>query len=255
MKRHEQLVKSEFDVWLARKCAPAGYSWEDVSPNLQRPDWFLSLGGRHYAVEATTVVPPAGPGPNRVLEPTISASLDEFVNGVEARARAEGVLAGAYVLSLCPLPRNPRLMRALEAEILEYVRATQSLTQADPVSFGHVGDHDLTIRKVHSATSYIAEIISYPVWGHHQIRAELVAQVHSALDRKARLLANTAEPILLLVLDAFMFSEEDDWRAAVSSSPSVDHFAAIYVIRPGSEPLLLYADLAQWPLTEPPTAA
>ncbi len=246
-RRHEEICRAEFDK-LAKSIFPdILLEWEEVPQHLEPPDWYLTVGQTRYAVEATSITEYVKTPEAELSSASISASLSAFVNEVEESARQQGILSGAYIVSLCPIPDFPRNRAKFRNDLLDYIRQTQSLSSAPEHVLGYVEHQRVSITKAHAGDDYVAEMISFGAkWG-GEAQQELTRLISDTLTTKARKLCDLSVPIVLLLLDAYNYSHLADWIPAVSMCTIKAHFSCICRIAPSDRSTILWANSPEWP--------
>jgi len=243
-KRHEELSKNEFDRWLRTLKIFSSIEW--VEPSEPHPDWQLLLDGKLWFVEATTIVPTVEQGKNQIMEPTVTASISDFIDEVEDLARSEDCLSGAYTVAVGPMPSRHSFRKQIAAKSLDYIRSTKELSKAPPHIIGEYGEYVYETEKHHNSKNYVAEIIDLRFRSNVEIDDDLTAQLSMMMDRKADRYSGSSEAVLLLLLDGFHVASPDVWKNVVSSSDSARRFEAVFRIKPANDPFLLYSKMGYW---------
>jgi len=223
---------------------PLDISWIEVNPAYEPPDWYLEIGPERYAVEATSIVEYLSDlGPN-VSSVSISASLHDLVDEVEAIARSQGILNGGYWVELAPLPDFNKNREWLREALINYVRDTCDMDEAEQKDFGKIKDSNLSIRKFRSDKDYIGEMISFGVKSGHEASIELSQYIATSISKKAHLLRNIGEPIILLILDSYNYSHLADWKEAISGLKIPVGISVVARTEPGSPADIIYSALS-----------
>lgn len=248
MKRpYEEITKLEFDR-LAKSIFPnASLVWDEVPQHLEPPDWYLNVNNMRYAVEATSVIDLLSITPDIKLSAiNVSATLSEFIKDVEKSAKTQGILSGAYTVTLCPIPNFSENRKILADKFLNYISHTKSLQSAPEYTLGYVRQHCISIKKEHNDKDYVAAGISMGVKWEGEAQEDLSQLVSNALTAKVHKLRSVSEPIILLILDEYHYSFLADWTNVISSCPDRSHFYCICRIAPPDGNVILWAKDSAW---------
>jgi hypothetical protein len=245
-KRHEEIARSEFANLIAKSFTDSRVSWHEPPRGQDHPDWYLDFNGTRYAVEATTIVPNIGDGRGVILEPSITASIGDFIAGVEARAIKEGSLIGAYAVSLAPMPNNRKIQDRVASRILGHLRATKDLPTTELCTVDSIGGQPVEMQKFHMGGNYLAELIHLGTRSEVEIRDNLCKQLRAQVERKSARYEGCADPVVLLLLDGFHIADPKDWLDAAATISSIGRFDAVFRIKPANRPLLLFSQSPEW---------
>jgi hypothetical protein len=237
--RHEIICREGLEQLLDAQFPHLSRKWEE--PPTDPPDWYLTLGATRFAVEATSITDQVSVGRRTLPSPSIMNSLAEFVDQIEHEASDEGILDGAYLVGLPPIPNLGEHRNELKSRFLSYIRETHNVESAPEHELGHVGNHRVSIAKLHSNSRYVAEMISLDVKSGHDAKAELAAYLTDVLTRKMEKLAAIEAPKILVVLDAYNYSHLGDWKQAMSSITMKSAFRAVVRVFPPEEPHFIWA--------------
>ncbi len=253
MKKHHELVaRLLFEDWLAEQLPGANIKWtESEDPH---PDWYLSINSDEYWVEATTIVPIVRHGRNLILEPSLSASIHDFVDRIESQAKAAGILHGGYVLACGPMPRRGGFRDKIAAAAIQYIDDTSQLDRAQPLVLDDSGEYRIEIQKLSNFRDYLVEMVDLSFVSEAQTNQDFAAQLHQMISRKARKYAHHTVPTVLLLLDGFHIVDEDTWLAAAKEVDELEKFEAVFRIKPANSPLLLFSQSNLWPPAQLPPA-
>ena len=244
--RHEEIARSEFADWLTQSLPDAKLSWYEPPQGQDHPDWYLDLNESTYAVEATTIVPTISEGKNTVLEPSISAALGDFIDRIEAKARSEGCLVGAYAVAIGPMPNDRKVRQRVSSRILDFLRETRDETASKPRIVDRVGQYVVEVQKFHLGLNYLVELVDLPARSESETNEDFRHQLKKQIDRKSTHYAGFENPVLLLLLDGFHIVDPSEWRDAASSLLSSGEFDAVFRIKPANKPLLLCSQSPIW---------
>ncbi len=244
-KHHERVSQTLFDDWLKGTLAGQSIRWSD-SPD-PHPDWFLYIDDLEFGVEATTIVPTVKQGRNLVLEPSVSASIHDFIDQVEEMARSEGILRGGYTIALGPMPSGRAFRDRISNAILDYIRQTKDFDRAEPEIVDNSGEYICEVQKVSNARNYLAEWIDLGVRSETEINDDLATRLRDMIGRKSERYVEFSLPTVLLLLDGFHIAEPVKWIEYARKVDAIKKFEAVFRIKPANKPLLLYARLGTWP--------
>jgi hypothetical protein len=246
MKKHHELVaRIVFDDWLKDQLPSAAIRWNDSEA--PHPDWYLSINDDEYWVEATTIVPRVRHGRNLILEPSLSASIHDFVDEIEDQAKASGILHGGYVLSCGPMPRRSSYRDRIVAAATRYIRDTAQLDRCEPLVLDVSGEYSVQIQKLSNTRDYLAEMVDLSFVSEAETNQDFSAQLHEMIKRKAKKYAIHSAPTILLLLDGFHIVDGAIWQAASKEVDELEEFEAVFRIKPANPPLLLFSKFDSWP--------
>jgi hypothetical protein len=246
-RKYEEITKIEFDRLVKSIFPNASLVWHDVPQHIEPPDWYLTLDKNLYAVEATSVVDFLSfTFENRLSVINISTTLFAFIKEIEKSAKEEGILSGAYIVSLCPIPNFSANRKAIASHLLNYIRQTKTLQSAPEHTLGYVRHQRLSIIKEHDNKDYVYAAISMGAKWEGEAQQALLQSVSKAISEKAHKLRNVSEPFILLLLDGFQYSFMTDWTSVIASCPDRFHFSCICRISPPDSSVIVWAKSAEW---------
>jgi hypothetical protein len=240
-RRDEEHSRHSLEAWLASESSDVQVTWHEVPQALEPPDWFLDIADRRLAVEATSIVEDLSAFDPPLSTLAVSASLASFIERLERDAKATGPLNGVYIVTLAPMPNLGEHEEWLFRELSRYIDRTRDDRSAERHSLGRLGMQDLSITKVESDAEYVAELIFFGTKTGDEAFADLLRVLAHVLTKKASKLARITDPVVLLMLDAFAYSEAVDWEMAIAEIPARVEFEAIFRTRPDRKAQLLYA--------------
>jgi len=245
-RRHEEISRESFERWISAHLPSEHVSWTEVSVPDEPPDWFLEIGPDRFAVEATSIVDVVQELGVEATSASVSAALHDLVTEVETVARDRGLLNGAYLVELAPLPNFRKHRKWLRDALLDYVESTAKLSEADPKEFGKVGNSDISIRKLPSDRAYIGEMISFGVKSGHEASIQLGELLATAVSEKSKLLSHLKADVILLILDSFGYSHIADWTSALAALSIPSLFHTICRVEPGKAASVLFSKQDSW---------
>lgn len=252
MKREdEEYCKTQFDIFLKKFLNSPETEWEEVPQKKEPPDYYLQLDSTRFAVEVTTLLEkiPVGDA-SPVGAAAVYKTLQDFVGGVETAAKTSGNLRGEYVLYLTPIDNFSYLRNEIQEGLLEYIRDTRNLEMASwKVVFREIvlpHQQLCQIQKVGSKPDKVyVSVAGIPKSGADIIR-DLCFLLNERLDKKVKLLKKIGEPKILLLLDEYVFSDPEDYKACLDQIPSLDSFHTLFVVQDRRNSFLLNSQHDDW---------
>jgi hypothetical protein len=233
-RRHELICREGFDNYLSSRYPQLDRKWEE--PEIDPPDWYIYIGDYLYAVEATSITEYMSVGQgDPVPSPAVMTSLTEFVDEIEQEAIDQGILSGAYLISLAPIPNLRKHKKELISRFLDYISNTKDVPSAPEHSLGKIHNNRVSIVKMHNRSSFITEMISGGVKSGHDAQVELEAYLADAIATKQHKLQGIGDPLVLLILDAYHYSHLSDWSSAIATISGKQAFQAIVRVSSTSE--------------------
>ncbi len=245
-RKHEEVSKESFTSWLNTKSISKSIRWQEVKQEDEPPDWYLTIGDVRYAIEATSIVDYVAEFDPPLSIATISISLSNFVDRVEKYAKSKGPLNGVYIFSLSPIPNFRKQKQRIFKEAISYIDRTRNLESANKFFLGDVGYHSLSIGKIKSDRDFVDKIISLGAKFEGQAQNELQSLLCVTLERKAKLLREIGEPIILLILDAFAFTNLTDWGETISKISIPSELFSVFQTFSGKQAHLLFTRNSWW---------
>ena len=213
MRLDEDFARETFERFLKARCH-GGTLW---STGGEPPDYDLEVDHVSYAVEITQIMGSIELAGQHISARATIESLRRFVSAVEWRAVDLGILTGGYHLHVCPVPNLRQVAEELTSRILTYVAATTSGRATEPkVLWRGRRGQSWRLARVSEERQYIAPTFSVSgVKRQGDINADLGRIISTTLTSKARKLAGITRPVIVLLIDAYHFGDEDNWMAAV----------------------------------------
>ncbi len=213
------------------------------------PDYWLTYHGKRYAVEVTsskfyidTLL-----DEGKVEEKTFLKSYGYYVKDIEKKAKAKGILKGAYRVHF-PKPlsdtNDGQYKRNLLPKILQYIKTTSELDETDYKGL-LLGDVVVCkIRKIHGKKDVV-----YPSWGARWIflnapenDEQILQLLQYAVVEKVRKMKSVNEPKILLYYDTYCTSMLENYLIIASKLKNVEAFHSVYVILDGEIVIRVYGD-------------
>lgn len=242
-RRHELTTQQCFDKYLEVNYPGIARNWEE--PEIDPPDWFLTLGNKRFAVEATSITDLINIGHSIVPSPAINFALSDFVDELETRAKERGILSGGYFVALAPIPNLHEHKEELLSRFLQYIEDTQNDSSPEELSLGYIRHNNISISKFNSERNYIGEAIQFDAKWEGEAQDELNEYLKHSLDTKKSKLEQINEPIVLLILDAYHHSDITSWKDAINSIPSRNSYALIARINPPDDVTIIWSTV-EW---------
>jgi hypothetical protein len=247
-RKDEEFCKSQFNDLILQLGlgVPEHIRWEEVQQADEPPDYYLWLKEQRYAVEITSVIDliPTKPRPQPSLG--ISSALSRLVDEVEREAQRQGILNGAYAVSLEPLDNFDMVKPAIIKGLLQYIVDTQHIPKASSrIVFENEGQ-DCTIEKLHHDKDYVAEAISYPAKWEGEAATELCAGLKSILQTKKRKLKDITYPVVLILLDVYHYSANRIWKDCLDQIEVRYAFHTICKVGGGRDSSILFTQSSEW---------
>jgi len=244
MKRgDEEFCRSEFDKFLSRFTDQI--QWEGVEQANEPPNYYLELNHRRFAVEVTSLHEVVDIAPNPLTATGFVAASKRFVEMIEQVAHNQGILHGAYVITIKPLNNFAQIKELIMERILDYLRATKSLSSAREQIVFEQNHHTFSIQKMHDGTNYVTFGIPLDAkWEGESIK-ELQESLESVLAEKKGKLIRLGEPKILLLLDSYHYLPSSEWKDCLSGISILSDFHTVFLASTeGSN--LLYSENKNW---------
>jgi len=246
-RRYEEICKEGFDVLARVSLQCSTVKWHEVLPSDEPPDWFLMLDGKRFAVEASTITDVLEGSTGQYSTLGVSAALSNLVQEIEKQAQVEGVLQGVYIVRLGPMAEYSALRTQLRDGLLEYIRATVDQPSAREEVLFEEGPHRVSIQKLHSKGNLVGEVILFDARWEDEARQRLSTLLQSTLRRKSDKLRQVTEPVILLLLDAYHYCDDDEWVLSLAQVEEREFFHTICRIAPPDGNMLLFTKETSWP--------
>jgi len=244
----EEFCKSKFDEFIRAISESTSIRWEGVAQRDEPPDYYLYLNGTKYAVEVTTLMEKIEVGNLELSQTTIIASLWQLVDEVEATARRENFLNGAYVVSFSrPLADFGKIREQLFDDLLAYVKTTQNLSTAPEQVIFKQGIQKCTVQKLHNQKSYIGKAgpSSGGKW-EGEIAEEICALLEERVNDKHHKLRKISDPKILLLYDAYHFASLAMYESCQSRLTHLRSFHMIFVAGSNEPGWILHSENLDW---------
>lgn len=220
----EAFAKEAFTRLLQRLGVAEPPVWE---AGAEPPDFFLTLGNARYGVEVTRVVAQVELGGKVQSKHRVGAPLDRFAKELQETARQRGILHGAYVISIEPIPDFKEVAPKARDAFLDYVLRTRDMTTAPEEFVLERPDSHWSIQKYHDEKTYLLAVRDEGSGGlMSEILQDFPGLLETAIEGKAHKLAAVDLPWILLLVDDYHYAGRDLWRASVHT-PSRPKFHTI----------------------------
>ncbi len=246
MKRNfEKNTLSEFQKFLSQLLPQSSFIWEDVPQEKEPPDWYLTIDGKLYAVEATTIVVDLEISPNmKIPEPKVTNTLVRFVKEVEDQAKYRKILKGCYLIALSPIANLSEHHDKLMEELLNYIQKTKNEIQLE--KHKPFSNNQISIQKVDCDNDRVGHMVFLGVKSDRDSQDELESKIHEALKSKTNKLKGISNPKILLLFDDFHYSHISDWLSAIANCDYKKNFECIVQIDPPNNNRILWTSNLNW---------
>ena len=163
--------------------------------------------------------------------------LTDFVRSIEIAAKTEGNLQGQYVVSFTPIDNFADYRCEIKQGLLSYIRETKNL---ETVPFKQIfkkvilpNIQSCAIRKIGCQRDKVYESLSGLPKSEGDIRTDLVSLLSERLNKKTELLKKITVPKILLLLDAYVYSDQEDYKNCInqiSEISALESFHTVFVI-------------------------
>ena len=220
MKRaDEEYCKTTFSAFLARHVAGSQVLWSEVPQNQEPPDYYLTINGKRYAVEVTSLIDDVVIGESvRMSSVGARKSLVSLCEDIKRNLVERGLLSGAYVMTLQPIEGLRALRPPIETGVIEYVQRTRFEETAPREVLVKKGRARIAIQKHHNQSHQLYWMISGGAKWEGQMRDDIARLLEGALHDKRRKLKDVETPTILLLLDRYHHGATAMWSAAADGA-------------------------------------
>jgi len=201
-------------------------------PGADPPDYLVNLGHEILAVEVTNILRHVELG-RSLKAPAIEIydSLSRFIVRLEDSAKKRGILRGAYGVSARPTEDFGASRDEVVSRLLEFIRETRDLESTE--------DRFLTVndgRSIWRMKKYgLHADCVYPMasstGGYGELVRQLEDRVPAHMNRKAALLREIQEPVILLLIDGLHLPLHDDWLKVVTEKAAEPFHSVLRISR------------------------
>jgi len=243
----EEFCRSKFDEFMRAISESTSIRWQDVAQRDEPPDYYLYLNGTKYAVEVTTLMEKSEVGNLELPQIAIIASLWQLVDEVEATARRDGFLNGAYVVSFSrPLADFSKIRGQLFDDLLAYVKTTRNLSTAPEQVVFKQGTQKCIIQKHHDQKSYIGKVGPGGGKSEGEITEEICTLLEERVNAKHHKLRKISDPKILLLYDAYHFASLAMYESCKSRIAHLRSFHTIFVAGGNGPGWVLHSGSLDW---------
>ena len=220
------------------------------------PDFTVAIDGEVFPTEVTSIVS---------LQ-DYHAQCKNLAKVIHNRAASLGVLSGKYTIIVLRLPRIPKPSSSAARQILDtavtHIEATQQQQVSSEIDLTKDRSGKISIKKVSPNGSLVGVAWVPPGMRRSEIQSQLIALIQQAVDNKNRKLqAAGISPrrALLVLYDAFAYSDPEDAIAAMQQVHGHDWFHSIfwaasfsdrenttYPQEPGRSGIFLFSNNPDW---------
>ncbi|HXV63934.1 MAG TPA: hypothetical protein VEK15_24760 [Vicinamibacteria bacterium] len=246
MKRaDEEYCKDTFSTFLARHFAGSQVSWSEVPQNEEPPDYYLTIDGKRYAVEVTSLIDDVIIGESvRMSNVGARRSLVTLCEDMKRNLAERGLLFGAHVMTLQPIEGLRDLRPLIEKRVIEYVQRTRFEKAAAREVLVRKGRARIAIQKHHDQSDQLYWVISGGAKWEGQMRHDIARLLEEALRDKRRKLREVETPIILLLLDRYHHGSAEMWKDAADDS----EFGGFQIVaRIWQDDTMLLHSSSSWP--------
>lgn len=244
---NEEFCRSKFDEFIRENSSIASIRWEDVAQRDEPPDYYLSLDGIKYAVEVTILMDKLKVGNLKLSPLAVIASLWSLVDEVEATAKRNHYLNGAYAVSFSrPIVDFSSIRDQLFDDLLAYVKATQNVSTAPEHFVLEQGAQKCAIQKLHDQKGYIGKVGPSGGKWEVEVAEEICTLLEERVSDKRHKLSKIIEPKVLLLYDAYHFANPEMYRSCLDSLAQLRFFNTIFVVPSNQAGWVLYSENSHW---------
>lgn len=243
----EELCRSAFLSFLDSSLSNQDVEWKDVDHKEEPPDYYLWLDNIQYAIEVTTLMEQIDIGKHKFPAITIVASLWRIVDSVEAVAKSNKTLRGAYSVHFTrPIENLNRFRKQIYQNLLVYVENTQLTGSMPEQLIFERGRQKVTIQKINNQKSYIGKI--GPTGGKWEVEVaeEICALLEERINTKEKKLRDIQFPKVLLLYDAYHFADLSMFRACLSKIINLSYFHTLFLVQKDLPGIALYSENPEW---------
>jgi hypothetical protein len=211
------------------------------------------LGSARFAVEVTTLLEKVLVGNGLPLpHAVISKILQDFVENVETTARAEGCLHGDYLVAFpTPIDNFADVRGEIQGRLLDYIRSTGSLERSplEIVFEGIVPQQTPQQCRIQKVGNKLDRVVSGgPVWAKWEGDAtvDLCGLLNQSLDTKVDKLRDITAPRILLLLDEYMFADQEMYEKCIPRISSLGSFHTVFVVQGNERGFVFYSQRSDW---------
>jgi hypothetical protein len=245
-RKHEEISRRAFHIWLENNCPNKTIKWIDVALIDEPPDWYLKVNQRLFAIEATSVVDYLWNFDPPLPSFSVSSYLSHLGKRIEKIAKSWGPLNGAYVVTLAPIPNLREHEQGIIDDILSFIEETRDIKSETELILGKVGFNTLSVSKLESNNEFVSVTISFGVKTEVEALSDLEKVLSKIIDKKTSLLQSINCPIILLLLDAYNYSHIADWKKVISKMDIPECYETICRIQSEKDSNILYSCNEWW---------
>jgi hypothetical protein len=228
----EELCKSSFDEYLKSILSNQTFSWVEVRPDDEPPDFYLIINNNRFAIEVTTLMENIQVGPLVLSQQKIIQTLWRFIRDVESLAKSRELLHGAYTVTFTHAINNFKIVREkIQENILAYLSATYNLTEAKVEDIYRASGREIVrISKSHNNKNVIYPVGPIVTKWESEASVDIFTILEERITTKAEKLKNRIEPKILLLYDAYGFASPDMYYDCVSKLSAIGSFVMVFII-------------------------
>ena len=216
------------------------------------PDCYISLNKERFAVEITTVMSKVIL-PNKVLsERGYLSSVHKFIEEIEHKAKNEGILDGAYVISYFgPFHSLNKAKKTIENSALKYIKENQGVEQQKCLYIYKEDDRNCSIIKAGTASKKIGKGIGSRDLSNRwteKALGEACRLLKECCHTKIKKLKNTTHPIILLLSNAFTHSDlfNKIFKMCKLDADIKNFYHSIFISEPDGSGYFVHSKVQDW---------
>ena len=227
MKRNdEKFCRDAFDSFLSERSNTQPYFWGEILDINEPPDYLLNFHGKQYAVEVTAIVGRIHLSNKSKPSPEVFTALRYFAEKCTKEAIDKGCLKGAYVLNLMAVDEFKQATTVARPLILDYLEKTIVAKKFEEQQVFQERGRRWTIRKYGNRKNYLGYTLGQDGTWEGQISKDLESLFNSRVQDKVKKLSNVTMPKILLLLDQFFLSDENEWLSLINQPQEDFHTIA-----------------------------
>ena len=242
----EELCRQSFHSFLTQQVGIQAISWEEGE---DPPDYYITINNKRFLVEATTLMENTPVGDAQLSESQIISSLWEFVDKVKDTAISRGILCGTYIVAFQqPLTKFSKLQSRISKELLKYIEQTRAVQKSSEQIVYKNGRERCSIIKIHNEADDIHKSGPNQAKSESQANLQAINILKERLEQKARILRRFQESKILILYDAYRFTQPGVYTYQASAIPEINEFHTVFVVRGDNTHFLMYSLEKIWQL-------
>jgi len=241
MRKDEEFCKEQFDEFLRLK-ERLDICWTEGA---EPPDYYLNIGNKRFAVEVTNLMEEVNIGGQEMSHLGFRSTILRFIKRVEEEARQNGILNGAYVVNFKPHDDFGKKKSKIKKEILDYIQETQNSPDAIRKHLLGQGRLSWYIKKDNNTKKYLTCGTFDAKW-EGQAQTELCLLLEKVIKGKSRKLNRIKLPKILLILDRYVWLDEESWEQCYDKLSLTKKFHTVFRASKVNQNCILYSIEPSW---------